>query len=196
MNQLLKTIAILGVSSTLLLANSNHKQQSELKNIVKIGQKGSKLLLKTLGSNMKKNLKAGGPIQALDFCSNEAYNLTEKVNKQLPRGVRVKRVSVKFRNPANAPQADEAKVLKILQNLKNNNIILPNHLVEKVNGSVYKFYKPLVIKKKVCLKCHGDITDTDLKRAIADRYPIDKAKHYKMGDLRGAIVVTIDKSKK
>jgi len=193
---LFKSLAIVSLSASLLIAAVPNKQNRELKNVVKMGQKSSKMLLKTLGSNMKKNLKAGGALQALDFCSNEAYNLTETVNQRLPRGVRVKRVSIKFRNPANAPQADEAKVLKIFQSMKDNNIVLPNHLVEKVDAKVYKFYKPLLINKKVCLKCHGDVKDTDLKRAIADRYPIDKAKHYKMGDLRGAIVVTIDKSKR
>ena len=193
---LFKSLAIVSLSASLLIAAVPNKQNRELKNVVKMGQKSSKMLLKTLGSNMKKNLKSGGALQALDFCSNEAYNLTETVNQRLPRGVRVKRVSIKFRNPANAPQADEAKVLKIFQSMKDNNIVLPNHLVEKVDAKVYKFYKPLLINKKVCLKCHGDVKDTDLKRAIADRYPIDKAKHYKMGDLRGAIVVTIDKSKR
>jgi hypothetical protein len=196
---ILKSLTIISLSASLLLAaNETHttKQNKHLKNVVQMGQKGSKLLLKTLGSNMKKNMKKGGPLQALDFCSNEAYNLTEKVNKQLPRGVRVKRVSLKFRNPANAPQADEAKILQALEKLQENNVILPRHLVEKVDGHVYKFYKPLFIKKKVCLQCHGNIKDTDLKRAIAERYPIDKAKHYKMNDLRGAVVVTIDTSAK
>ena len=192
---ILKSLAIVSLSASLLIA-ANPNKNAELKSVVKMGQKGSKMLLKTLGGNMKKKMKEGGPLKALDFCSNEAYNLTEKVNKRLPRGVRVKRISLKFRNPANAPEADEAKILKALESLQKNNVILPNHIVEKVDNKVYKFYKLLVIKKKVCLKCHGDIKDTDIKRVIADRYPIDKAKHYKIGDLRGAVVVTIDKSVK
>jgi len=142
---------------------------------------------------MKKNMKAGGPMKALDFCSQEAYNLTEKVNKQLPKGVHVKRISMKFRNPANQAAADETVILEALQKLKSANVILPKQIVQKVDGNTYKYYKPLVINKKVCLKCHGDITDVELRRAIEERYPIDKATHYKMGDLRGAIVVTIKK---
>ena len=190
---IIKAITIVSLATSLLLAAPQNKKDENLKQVVQTGKKSSQLLLKTLGKNMKKNMKAGGPMKALDFCSQEAYNLTEKVNKQLPKGVHVKRISMKFRNPANQPAADETIVLEALQKLKNANVILPKQIVQKVDGNTYKYYKPLVINKKVCLKCHGDIKDVELRRAIEERYPIDKATHYKMGDLRGAIVVTIKK---
>ena len=63
--------------------------------------------------------------------------------------------------------------------------------IDKV--SYVKVYKPLMINKKVCLKCHGDITNEKLKNTIAKKYPEDKATGYKMGDIRGAVVVTIKK---
>ncbi|HFB54218.1 MAG TPA: DUF3365 domain-containing protein [Sulfurimonas autotrophica] len=190
---IIKSITIVSLATSLLLAAPQNKKDENLKQVVQTGKKSSQLLLKTLGKNMKKNMKAGGPMKALDFCSQEAYTLTEKVNKQLPKGVRAKRISMKFRNPANQPAADEIIVLEALQKLKDANVILPKQIVQKVDGNTYKYYKPLVINKKVCLKCHGDITDVELRRAIEERYPIDKATHYKMGDLRGAIVVTIKK---
>jgi len=190
-----KSFAILALSATIALAAAPaQKQNSELKDVVQTGKESAKLLLKTLGKNMKAHMKKGGPMEALSFCSNEAYALTENVNKKLPKGVKVKRISLKYRSPANQPQPDEAKVLEAMQNLKDANVVLPKHFVQKADKKVYKFYKPLVINKGVCLKCHGDIKDTELKRAIAERYPVDKATGYKMGDLRGAIVVTIDKS--
>ncbi|WP_457744774.1 Tll0287-like domain-containing protein [Sulfurimonas sp.] len=190
---IVKPLVLIALSSSLLLAAPQAKKNAELQNIKKIGKSSSMLLLKTLGSKMKKNMKAGGPMQALDFCSQEAYVLTEDVNKKLPNGIRVKRISSKYRNPANKPEADEQAILNALQELKNSNVILPKQIVEKVNATTYKYYKPLIINKAVCLKCHGNITNTDLKRAISKRYPIDKAMHYKMGDLRGAVVVTIKK---
>jgi hypothetical protein len=192
---ILKSITIISLSATLLLAGQgNHKKKDNtLKSVVKTGQQSTKLLLKTLGKNMKKNMKAGGPMKALDFCSQEAYNLTDKVNKELNKGVSIKRISMKYRNPANKPSADEMAVLKALKTLKSANVILPKHIVEKVNATTYKFYKPLVINKQVCLKCHGDVQNKKLKAEIEKRYPNDKATHYKMGDLRGAVVVTIKK---
>jgi len=196
MISLTKSFTIIALSATLALAAQAPKQNSELKEIAQTGKESSKLLLQTLGKNMKAHMKKGGPMDALSFCSTEAYPLTEKVNKELPEGVTVKRISLKYRSPANQPQADEAKVLEAMQTLKDANVVLPKHFVEKVDENVYKFYKPLVIKKGVCLKCHGDIQNKDLKRAISERYPDDKATGYKMGDLRGAVVVTINKTAK
>ncbi|QOP46011.1 Tll0287-like domain-containing protein [Sulfurimonas paralvinellae] len=191
--KILKVMTLVGLTASLLAAAPQKNRDAKFKEIVKTGQKSSKMLMQTLGKNMKKNMKAGGPIKALDFCSKEAYNLTEKVNTKLPKGVNVKRISMKFRNPANEPQGNEANVLEALAKLKNANVVLPKHLIEKVDEHTYKYYKPIIINKQVCLKCHGDVKDTDLKRAIQTNYPIDKAMGYKMGDLRGAVVVTIKK---
>jgi len=189
-----KTLLILGLSSTLLIAaqpNQQKQHNMQLKKVIQTGKQTTKLLLHTLGSQMKKKMKAGGPMEALDFCSQEAFTLTDSVNKKLDKGVSVKRVSLKYRSAANAPTADETQMLQTLEQLNKQHVVAPNFFVQQVQPNVYKFYKPLVIKKKVCLKCHGDIANEKLKDAIAQRYPQDKALHYKMGDLRGAVVVTI-----
>jgi len=189
--KILKTLTLLSISASLLLSAPN--QESELKSIKKIGKESSMLLLKTLGKNMKHNMKSGGPIKALDFCSNEAYTLTQKINKQLPKGVSVQRVSAKYRSLLNKPTQSELAVLDSFEKMKESGVILPKQLIQKVDANTYKYYKPLVIKKKVCLKCHGVLKDSELKRQILSRYPDDKAMAYKMGDLRGAVVVTIKK---
>lgn len=195
--KLLKLITLVGISSSLLVAAPQHRKQDKaLQEVIQTGKKSSMLLLKTLGSNMKKNMKAGGPMQALDFCSQKAYTLTEEVNKKLPKGVTVKRISTKYRNPANQPQNDEKEILKSLKKLQSLHVKIPKYLVQKVNEHTYKFYKPLIINKQICLKCHGNIKNKKLRQAINERYPQDMAKHYKMGDLRGAVVVTVDKSVK
>jgi len=191
---ILKITTLIALSSSLLLASPPTKKEMELVSVIKNGDRGSQLLLKTLGKNMKKSMKSGGVMKALNFCSNEAYTLTQKVNKKLPNGVTVKRISNKFRSPANKPQDNEQAVLESFKKMQSLNIVLPPYLIEKTGAHTYKYYKPLVIKKGVCLKCHGDIKDIDLKREIASRYPLDNALGYKMQDLRGAVVVTVDKS--
>ena len=190
---ILQKLTYLSLSATLLLAGPMGKKDPELESIIKTGKQSSKTLLKTLGKNMKQHMKSGGPMQALDFCSNEAYSITQDVNKKLAKGVEVKRISSKYRNPANKPTANELAVLNSLEDMKAQNIVLPKFLVQRVDSQTYKFYKPLVIKKQVCLKRHGNIENADLKKEIASRYPTDKATEYKMNDLRGAVVVTIKK---
>jgi hypothetical protein len=166
------------------------KNKGEIAAVVKTGNAASQLLLKTLGGNLKKHMKAGGPADALQFCSTKAAELTAKVDNQLGKNVSVKRVTLKPRNPANEATGDEKAVLEALETLHANHVRLPRHLVEKTQSG-YKYYKPLLINKPVCLKCHGSNIDPALKAKIDKTYPTDKATGYKMGDLRGAIVVTI-----
>lgn len=185
----LKLGTILLLSSALLNAQMLTPQDKEYTNIVANGKAATKLLLETLQKNMQEHMKQGGVMGALSFCSNEAYALTEKVNSQLPEGISTKRISMKYRNPANEPQNDEAKILNFFE--KNQNA-LPEFEVEKVDEHTYKFYKPLTINKPVCLVCHCDLaTNPALQKAITQKYPNDKAFGYKMNDLRGAVVVTI-----
>jgi len=191
--KILKTLTLISISASLLLSAPMSKKDARLQNVKQLGKKSSQLLLKTLGKNMKKRMKDGGVMSALDFCSNQAYSLTEKVNQQLPNGVRVKRISAKYRSPANKPTDRELAILESFQNMKDMNIILPKFLIEKIDAKTYKYYKPLVTNNKVCLKCHGTIKDIELKREIANRYPLDNAMGYKRYDLRGAVVVTIKK---
>lgn len=183
------------LTSTIVLANPYESKQEELASVIETGQKSSMLLLKTLGGNLKKHMKAGGPMAAAEFCMTNAFPLTDKVGNDLGEDVTVKRISLKERNPANRPATDEeSTVLNTFQTLQENNILLPEYLVEQVNKDTYKYYKPLSINKGVCLKCHGDISkDKRVEAYIGENYPTDKATGYKMNDLRGAIVVTIKK---
>jgi len=190
--KLLISIILIGLSSSILLSNQNQKKDTEFNSIVNDGKKASKVLISTLGKTMQNHMKQGGPIAALDVCSTKAFLLTEEVNKKLPNGTSVKRISLKYRNPTNEPQYNEFEVLKSLEKLKDTNIVLPDYLIEKLDNNTFKFYKPLVIKDKVCLICHGSLTnDVNLKKAISSKYPMDNAVNYKMGDLRGAVVVII-----
>lgn len=188
---ILQSITILGLSGSLLMAAPQSKQEIQMKEVLTLGKQGSSLLMKTLGKNMKIHMKKGGVIDALNFCSNEAYDLTQEVNRQLPEGVEAKRISSKYRNPANTPTDKELAILNSFENLQKLNVVLPKHLIEKVDETTYKYYQPITINNQVCLKCHGNLKNEDIKRTIAERYPLDKATDYKMNDLRGAVVITI-----
>ena len=193
---ILKSITLITLSASLLFGASQSKKTSELDKVIKTGERGSKLLIQTLDKKMQSKLKKDGVMKTLEFCANDAYDITQKVNKKLPKGVRVKRISTKYRNPANAPKDNELAVLESFAKLKSANVIMPTELVEQIDKKTYKYYKPIFIENKTCLECHGTIKDVEIRRAIAQRYPIDSANDYKLGDLRGAVVVTIIKSAK
>ncbi len=188
---ILKLVTLLTLGASLLLSAPQSKKTSELDKIIKTGERCSKLLLQTLGKQMKSKLKKDGVMKTLDFCANEAYDITQKVNKKLPKGVRIRRISAKYRNPSNAPKDNELAVLESFEKLKSSNVIMPKQLVEQVDKKTFKYYKPIFVDNKTCLECHGTIKDVEIRRAIAARYPIDSANNYELGDLRGAVVVTI-----
>lgn len=190
--KLLLSISTLTLLSATLLFATPQDEDAKIQETIKLGDSSAKILLETLQSKMKEQLKDGDLMKTLHFCSDSAYNLTQEVSDKLPNGVTVKRISLKFRNPANAPKEDEAKVLESFEKLKNSNAELPKNFVEKVDANRYKYYKPLVINNDVCLKCHGKQSkDVEFKRALAERYPLDNAMGYEMGDVRGAVVVEV-----
>ncbi len=175
------------------LPMETRERPTEEQEVILLGRMASERLVRTLGGQMKAHLQESGPAGALDFCAANAQKLTTQVNRDLPEGVRVKRISLRYRDPIDAPTQDEAKVLKALHLLKDVGGILPNHVLQKTGSHSYKFYKPIVINKGVCLNCHGNIKrmKPGVKNALARFYPGDQATGYSMGDLRGAVVVTI-----
>lgn len=186
MKKILFTVAL--ISGVVLNAATDKELKSEAKAaIMKMGG--------TLKAHMKQNMKKGGPTQAATFCSHEASNLAKEINQSNKDGISVKRVSLKYRNPHNAPTADEAKVLKAMQADLDANKKVPAMIVKQVAHNKYKVYKPIFINKNVCLKCHGTqkARDKNAYAVVKKEYPHDKAVGYKAGDLRGAFVVEIVK---
>lgn len=193
-NVVSKLLALTTFCSLTLMANPYESNKEEMDAVIKTGQEVSAALLQTLGGNLKKKMKAGGPIAAATFCTTEAYNLTASVDEKYGKEIHVKRISLKERNPVNKAEGDEKAVLESLETLQRNGVELPPYLVERVTKETYKFYKPLLINKQVCLKCHGDIEKNEqLSQYLKKSYPHDKATGYTFGDLRGAVVVTIKK---
>jgi len=179
---------ILVATTTLLSAATDKEIKQEAKAaIMKMG--------KRLKTHMKQNMKAGGPLQAAKFCSQEASSLVAKVNESYKKGVSVKRVSLKYRNPSAQPTVDEAKVLEQIQADVKSGKKVPKMIVRKLANNSYKVYKPLFIEKGICLTCHGDAQtrDPEAYKLIKAKYPNDKAINYKQGDFRGVFVVTIVK---
>ncbi len=190
----MKKVILATLSTLALLANPYESNKEELESVIKTGQDVSTTLLQTLGKNLKKEMKANGPIGAAAFCTSEAYTLTESVDKKYGEEISVKRISLQERNPANRAEGTEKEILKAMESLSNNNVQLPEYFIERINKDTYKYYRPLSINKKVCLKCHGNVTkNPKLANYLKKSYPHDKATGYKMGDLRGAVVVTIKK---
>ena len=172
------------VSSSLLLAGSLSEEEAI--------QKGSAIsanLVQKLSVELKGHMQSSGPLGALNFCSQNALSLTDQVAKE--SNATIKRVSLNNRNPINSTNADEQALLRKWEKLQYSQQPLPAYEIQNKPNGNYSFYKPIVLNNEVCLKCHGEIaSDSPLSKEIKTLYPEDKAVGYKMGDLRGMIVVT------
>lgn len=143
---------------------------------------------KVLGKNLMGTIQKKGTLEALQFCNEKAYPLTDSMSVKF--NAIIKRVSDKPRNQTN--QADE-KELKIISQYKK--LVAEkaeiNPITETVNTKT-KFYYPIVTNS-MCLQCHGKLKEqlkpTILKK-IAELYPLDKATGYKENEVRGIWSIT------
>jgi len=184
----LSAILSASIVSLSLQAATNKEIKMEAKAaIMKLG--------KTLKGEVVKSMKAHGPMSTAYYCYKNAKNITKKVNATYPKGVSVKRISLKNRDKDNYPSSkDEVKMLKKLNKEVKEGKKLPKMIVVKISDNHYKVYKPIFINKK-CLVCHGDAKhrNKDAYKVIKEKYPNDKAINYKVGDFRGAFVADIIK---
>jgi hypothetical protein len=170
------------LASTLLTASPLTQEE-----MIQKGSTVSTLLVQKLGGELKTQMKTSGPLGALKFCSQNAQTLTEQIAKE--SNTSIKRVSINNRNPINKANEQETALLNEWSNLVKSGKPLPSHTLVKASDTTMIYYKPIVINNEACLKCHGNV-EGDLAKAISAAYPEDKATGYKMGDLRGMIVIT------
>jgi len=156
------------------------------------GRAAAAALNDTLREKLVASMKDSGPKGAMQVCSLQAQALTHEVAEK--QGVRLGRTTSKLRNPKNAPDAWERKLLSRLEE-QGREGKLPDEMFERseVDGKkVFRYAKPLMIAP-VCTRCHGDLSQIpeEVRGMLKDRYPSDQATGYKPGDLRGIVSVVI-----
>lgn len=100
--------------------------------------------------------------------------------------VEFKQTSLKLRNPENAPDDLEREVLMRFEN--ETSLDEFKTIVSTEGEKQFRYMKRLVIVK-ACLACHGK--KENIPRYIRSSYPRDEAHGYKLGDVRGAISISL-----
>ena len=138
-----------------------------------------------LSTNLAQAIASGGITNALPYCSERAYPLTELVAAS--NQVTLRRLTHKPRNPTNQASDAELDVLRGFQ-LALGRGEKPMPVVRAAGTDTVAFYAPIVITNPLCLQCHG-IAGQDIPPAVAalvqTLYPQDQATGFKLGDLRG-----------
>lgn len=152
----------------------------------------SRALVKTFGMQLQAELKSalqeGGPVQAVKVCKEVAPRIAADISEQ--SGAHVTRTSLRYRNPANAPQAWQLPVLRGFdQQAKAAKSTAPLEFFES-HSSGSSQYMRAIPTDGVCLACHGDVIAPALQEVLQQEYPNDLAVGYELGDVRGAFSVT------
>jgi hypothetical protein len=152
---------------------------------------------KELGENLKSQLmaaiKSGGVISAIAVCKTIAPAIAADASSK--HDVTVRRTALKIRNPRNAADAFETRVLEeFVRKLEAGADPMTVDYSETVtNGgtTVFRYMKAIPTAAEPCLACHGSDVTPEVKAEITKLYPLDQAIGFKAGALRGAFSVSI-----
>lgn len=165
-----------------------------LQKVHELGNATSLLFYKTMLGEVKKQLDSKPTHEVIHFCSKNAQGVREKLKTLMPKGVEVRRVSDRIRNKKNIAIKKDLEIINYFKELKEDGKNLKREVKIVEEEKNYIFYKPLLISQK-CTLCHGakDTLKKEVVSTLKKLYPEDKATGYIQGDLRGLVIVTIDK---
>lgn len=156
-------------------------------------QKGGEIANQTQAELLRQVSRAiskGGPVYAIEFCNLHALALKDSLSEL--NNCDIRRIALKYRNPADKPQTKkERKQL--------DDYLLASQKGETPGPEVFlysdriEYYQPIMMAMEACLMCHGDpgkqIADVTLEM-IREKYPGDLATGFKMNEFRGAWKIT------
>ena len=158
------------------------------------GERGLKYALTTkavLGKNLMGTIQKKGTLEALTFCNERAYPLTDSM--AVVHNADIKRVSDKPRNPNNKANTEELGYINTFkQVVAKNEEVSP--IVKEMDDKVRVYYP--ITTNTMCLQCHGKPNETLQPTTLAkikNLYPLDKAIGYNVNEVRGIWSITFDK---
>jgi hypothetical protein len=152
-------------------------------------------LLNQLGQALKTSITNDGPVAAVGVCKDVAPSIAANLSSQ--QGVQVKRVGTRVRNPnAGVPNGWQKEALsefdaRLAQGEKPADLEYWR-VVDGTQGKRELRFAKAIVTQQLCITCHGKPEDipAPLLEKIRAEYPQDEAIGYRVGQLRGAVVVT------
>lgn len=143
-------------------------------------------------SLLMQELEKGGYEGAVRVCAEVAQKVTADYSARTGRYAR--RVSLGYRNPKDIPDEYEREKLQEFDRLRREKKLENEYyeVVRERDVEYLRYMKPL-ITGKMCLNCHGQVTEVPhaVMSQLQRRYPNDKALGYNEGDVRGAVSIRI-----
>lgn len=182
----------IGYLSLFFLLSCGESSVSEQKRHDMLRQRGAEIsahMASVLVARLSGEIQERGEVGAIAYCSEHALAITDSIATRY--GVIIQRLSHRYRNPNNAANGKELKIIEhYRQQLAANT--MPQPLVYMVADTPV-YYAPLLVSMPLCLKCHGQ-PDIDIQmetlQALQQLYPDDRATGFALGDLRGLWKIT------
>lgn len=171
------------------IVKETSKKDKDLSSYVEKGKEIAMNTQKLLGKNLKMTMKSKGPVAAVEFCNLKAAPLAGEMEKKY--NATIKRVSNKYRNENNKPNAVEANTIAYFETAMREGKELKPMTTTGEDGKIH-FYAPIKVKE-LCLTCHGDALAKPVDSILKIKYPNDKATGYKEGELRGIWSIIMEK---
>ncbi len=157
--------------------------------------KASRLVIKSFAESLQAELKgamqASGPVAAIEVCNETAPAIARRHADR--EGWSVGRTSLKYRNPNNAPDPWEQMVLQSFEDRKaagDDPASIDHAAYVTEDGRRIFRYMKAIPTAEVCLNCHGSgEVRPEVAAKLAEFYPDDKARGFKVGDIRGAFTI-------
>jgi Protein of unknown function (DUF3365) len=142
---------------------------------------------------LTREIDQGGAVQAIGACQVQAPEMARQASEA--SGWKVRRVSLRERNPKARPDAWEQAALEDFdRRVAAGEVPMSLEKAERVDvGGVptLRYVRALPVGP-ICVQCHGDPAQMDagLKAKLATLYPHDRATGYSVGQIRGVITLS------
>ncbi|MEZ5528915.1 MAG: DUF3365 domain-containing protein [Porticoccaceae bacterium] len=138
----------------------------------------------TLKPQLQAAMQQGGPVHAINVCAEVAPRIARQLSDS--SGWQVKRVSLKARNSGTAvPDSWEREILQQFDQRRAAGELPQQLTVAAAVDGKFRYMKAQGVEP-LCLTCHGETLDPQVRAALQQRYPDDQATGYREGQIRGA----------
>lgn len=182
----MKKTALASAAASLLIASSSLYAEYPDQALVQQARQQAKAFAMDLKDTLMKGMKADGPEVAIRLCNEEAPEIAAHHSKA---GWDIGRTSLKIRNPDNAPDEWETKMLLDFAERQQAGEDLSTMEASLQDGDTFRYMKAIPVGGP-CVICHGETLAEPVQEELARLYPDDKATGFALGDLRGAFTLT------
>lgn len=171
----------------LVLASCHSRPKMTDEEVLEKGSAISGKLMAALLNELSAKMKENGVTEAISYCSLQALPITRQMSEE--EEVELGRVSHRFRNPLNAANEEELRLIDKYISLQQAGGQLTPVIIS--GKGTKTFYSPILLAAPLCLSCHGKPEEIDpgVLAVIKERYPGDRAVNFELNEFRGMFKV-------